>query len=1372
MAATAPRLVADQLARPRVPVLRFGSHNVCGLTTVAAAQQAAASWRQARYDVVAIQEHKLTLFTATRVARRLAQLGWTFLFAITPGGACGQAGTAIAYRTSLRTTGSLVLVGGDQAVLRAADGRYIAVPLNWCGHDLHVCSVYLPSGDPTAQRQYLATHLQPLAVSAGNRQLLWGGDFNFVPCPHLDRLHHQPGTSHPDIGTQARWQAAFPQLVDAWRHRHPHRRTYTFISSSAASRLDRFYVSPALIPCVAVCSIQSCTTSDHRPVSLTLVGRQPSTTGPGRRRVRLGFAANFPLSSQFDTWLRQHAAGAPADPQALLLWWPQFKHQLVRKCGELHRASRQLNQAAEQAGQHLAALHDQFDAGDDTVLPALLSARQRFTEAAAASHAAAALQRRQQWLHSGERPCPALTRRLRPPKYSRQVPALRSTSGRLLHRGSACAQRVAAFWAAVSADPATDVAARQEVLAALEAGRRLGVEQAARLGRSEVQEAEVLHALRRGPSGRSPGHDGIPLELYRQFKPVFAPLLARLFTAIAATDSLPSRFHEGLITIIYKAGEVSDPANYRPISLLCTDYRIYAKILSLRLNPCLPAIIDPEQTAFVPGRRIGENVLTLQCLTDLLRRQRRSAYVVFCDFRKAYDTIDRSFLFAAMQVLGVGTSFLGLVRRLLTATSARAIVNDWVSTPAQFAAGVRQGCPLAPLLYLFVAQALLRLLKSRGIGIQVAGQLLTALQYADDTEALLPSLEQLPAFLDAVRTFAAATGQHLNPSKSRLLPIGALPPDLPPTSLGLQLVTSATALGIAFGPAADPSAAWPALVTEVERGYTRLANLPRTFSIFGRGFATAAYGVSKLLYHAEFAGHPPAAHLARLSSVTAKVVERGLAPADTRHRFAGLPGWLLPGRPAAGGFGALPWHEHITSRHAWWGLRLILEPATTPWVAVARELLLACAGEVGGRPLGFLLWPASQLLPGMVAPLPPPLRRLHNALACLPRVTDVACQPLPHGAWCWAAPLWGNPFFATAHAGNLAAIDFAFFDFAAAGISTLGQLLCLEAAITAHPTQSSFAVSVWPGHLRRSYAFVERHHAATRVQQLLAALPGPWVAAGRAAAAGIAAGQREPTPADALAIMLPRLGWTRPGGAEPLFLADFTVRAGTAILTAPTQRRRVEEHLRPFATRLGGTVPELQALLRRLWRLPWENCHKEPFWRLIYDAFPTAARMHLDQPCICGAAPADLEHHFWGCPVAAAVVASVSATLSAHRPPIPPPCLADLWLARPPASVHGGVWAVVCLAAVAAMGSGRRRMYALRVGGPVQPPPAASLVTQCARFAVARFWSLLTDFVALRRIPASWQARCPFGHPFICYDSHSASFVVDGPTVAPATPTH
>eukprot|EP00798_Chlamydomonas_sp_ICE-L_P000667 gene667-biopygen407 len=83
--------------------------------------------------------------------------------------------------------------------------------------------------------------------------------------------------------------------------------------------------------------------------------------------------------------------------------------------------------------------------------------------------------------------------------------------------------------------------------------------------------------------------------------------------------------------------------------------------------------------------------------------------------------------------------------------------------------------------------------------------------------------------------------------------------------------------------------------------YSRLAKLP--LSMFGRGLSSSAYGISKLLYQAEFEGIPLDV-VEQLSCLTTKLVDRGLAPESTALKLPGVPSALLPGsRPKLGGFG-------------------------------------------------------------------------------------------------------------------------------------------------------------------------------------------------------------------------------------------------------------------------------------------------------------------------------------------------------------------------------------------------------------------------------------------------------------------------------------
>jgi hypothetical protein len=245
-----------------------------------------------------------------------------------------------------------------------------------------------------------------------------------------------------------------------------------------------------------------------------------------------------------------------------------------------------------------------------------------------------------------------------------------------------------------------------------------------------------------------------------------------------------------------------------------------------------------------------------------------------------------------------------------------------------------------------------------------------------------------------------------------------------------------------------------------------------------------------------------------------------------------------------------------------------------------------------------------------------------------------------------------------------------------------------------------------------------------------------------------------------------RLGWPAAhAGRPPLRLAALTVGDGTRLLCAPVEERRAER-LQRHAAAAGGTIAQLREALNRLWRLPWENTFMEPFWRLVYDAHPTAARLHRQDPCPCGdpAAP-DHVHHYWTCPVAQAVQATITSSLTAANPHANPIERHHIWLALAPPGVHRGVWDVVCLAAVRAMDRGRRALLreTLAPPGPDDPPTPAALAARCGTAASSAFWTSLHSFASHRRIPRGWQASCPPGHPFLYYDPDVQMLTVHRP---------
>ena len=165
----------------------------------------------------------------------------------------------------------------------------------------------------------------------------------------------------------------------------------------------------------------------------------------------------------------------------------------------------------------------------------------------------------------------------------------------------------------------------------------------------------------------------------------------------------------------------------------------------------------------------------LRHLPHLLRQQNRSCILAFLDIAKAYDSLDREFLIGAMEAMGAGPGLVGWVKTLLTNTHSVAVVNGYRSSRVPMMAGVRQGCPLAPLLYLFAAQALLCWLQAGGVGIRLQPEdkdLVTAVQFADDTEVVLEGPAAVPQFLQCMEVFSNASGQRINLDKVELLTVG------------------------------------------------------------------------------------------------------------------------------------------------------------------------------------------------------------------------------------------------------------------------------------------------------------------------------------------------------------------------------------------------------------------------------------------------------------------------------------------------------------------------------------------------------------------------------------------------------------------------
>jgi hypothetical protein len=306
--------------------------------------------------------------------------------------------------------------------------------------------------------------------------------------------------------------------------------------------------------------------------------------------------------------------------------------------------------------------------------------------------------------------------------------------------------------------------------------------------------------------------------------------------------TLPHCISKALIVIGYKRGDPHNIANYRPISLTNNDYKILAHAYLPPLVSCAQHLVGPEQTGFIKGRDIRDNILLVSLLPHHIREDFLT--LAHIDFQKAFDKLIRSFIFLALERYGFHPNFIKAMRIIYAPSLAQTFINGFLSKPFPIGKGVRQGCPLAAVLYGICTEPL-RLAAINnpnwlGATMTTTGHVHKLVLQADDTGCILTSLADWQAAKGTIELFCRATGQAVNWDKTTFIPLkGSLP--LPaPTALPVRYIG-------AYLPTTNPS---PDYCTQHEKAlrsiqlWTHAAISPLGKAVVARTFIQSLFTFS------------------------------------------------------------------------------------------------------------------------------------------------------------------------------------------------------------------------------------------------------------------------------------------------------------------------------------------------------------------------------------------------------------------------------------------------------------------------------------------------------------------------------------------------
>ena len=287
---------------------------------------------------------------------------------------------------------------------------------------------------------------------------------------------------------------------------------------------------------------------------------------------------------------------------------------------------------------------------------------------------------------------------------------------------------------------------------------------------SDILESEVRAVIKEMKENKAVGVDGIPAEFLKNLGPKGMQEIVEICKEMYEQGEWPEEFTKVVLIPIPKKSNATECGDYRTISLICHASKIMLKILIKRIEYKVQNFISRSQFGFKRGCGTRDAIGVLRMLCERNIEYGKDVYVCFVDFEKAFDRVNWTKMMRILEDLRIDWRDRRMIKELYMRQEAVVRIGDEESEPGTIGRGVRQGCPLSPLLFsIYVEAMIVEAMEDVEEGIKIGGQWLKDVRFADDQAMVANTEEGLQSIMTKLNDTAKTYDMKINVKKTKTM---------------------------------------------------------------------------------------------------------------------------------------------------------------------------------------------------------------------------------------------------------------------------------------------------------------------------------------------------------------------------------------------------------------------------------------------------------------------------------------------------------------------------------------------------------------------------------------------------------------------------